>query len=334
MRKKNLLVAVLVTCVLLFAGKNICHAEKLFVGYAGLGADLSHVWIAKEAGLFEKYGLDVVPIYFSGGRPLMQALLAGNIQLAATGGITSVRAIVAGGELIIVAGYLNKIASAFFTAKEITRPEQLKGKVAAISGFGTSSHALTEMALKRLGLIPIKDVAIVQVGDQTARFAALQANTVQGTIIAPPFTLLARRNGFNLMLDLPNAGIPWLQQVIIASKSFLVSKPDTARNFMKGFVEGLALWQTDRDKTTKLLARFMRIDIRKNADILTETYTYMKDNTEKRPYPSVEAIRVQLDMIAETDPKAKEVRPDQVLDLKVLREIDESGFIDRLYHKR
>jgi len=121
MRKKNLLVAVLVNCVFLVAGRSICHAEKLFVGYAGLGADLSHVWIAKEAGLFEKYGLDVVPIYFSGGRPLMQALLAGNIQLAATGGITSVRSIVAGGELIIVAGYMNKIASSFFTAKEITR---------------------------------------------------------------------------------------------------------------------------------------------------------------------------------------------------------------------
>ncbi len=331
MRKKNSLVAVLVTGVLLLAGKNICHAEKLFVGYAGLGADLSHVWIAKEAGLFEKYGLDVVPIYFSGGRPLMQALLAGNIQLAATGGITSVRSIVAGGELMIVAGYMNKIASSFFTAKEITRSEQLKGKTVAISGFGTTSHALTEIALKRLGLIPVKDVAIVQVGDQTARFAALQANTIQGTIIAPPLTLLARKNGFNLMLDLPKAGIPWLQQVIIGSKLFLLSRPDAARNFMKGFVEGLALWQTDRDKTTKLLAKFMRIDISKNTDILTETYDYMKVVTEKRPYPSGEAIKLQLDMIAETDPKAKKVRPDQVIDLKVLREIDESGFIDRLY---
>ncbi len=331
MRKKNSLVAVLVTGVLLLAGKNICHAEKLFVGYAGLGADLSHVWIAKEAGLFEKYGLDVVPIYFSGGRPLMQALLAGNIQLAATGGITSVRSIVAGGELMIVAGYMNKITSSFFTAKEITRSEQLKGKTVAISGFGTTSHALTEIALKRLGLIPVKDVAIVQVGDQTARFAALQANTIQGTIIAPPLTLLARKNGFNLMLDLPKAGIPWLQQVIIGSKLFLLSRPDAARNFMKGFVEGLALWQTDRDKTTKLLAKFMRIDISKNTDILTETYDYMKVVTEKRPYPSGEAIKLQLDMIAETDPKAKKVRPDQVIDLKVLREIDESGFIDRLY---
>ena len=334
MLKKSFVVALWLICGLLLTERNNCQAEKLFVGYAGLSADLAHVWIAKEAGLFEKNGLDVVPIYFSGGRPLMQALLAGDIQLAATGGITSVRSIVAGAELTIIAGYINRIASAFFTAKEVTRPEQLKGKAVAISGFGTSSHALTEIAIKKLGLSPIKDVAIVQIGDQTARFAALQANTIQGTIIAPPLTLLARRSGFNLMLDLPKAGIPWLQEVIIASKSFLLNKSDAARNFMKGFLEGLALWQTDRDKTTKLLAKFMRIDIAKNADILTEAYEYMKDITEKKPYPNLEAIKLQLDMIAETDPKTKDVRPQQVVDVKVLREIDESSFIDRLYHRR
>ena len=141
MKKTGFLVALWTASVLLFANTSLSAAEKLFVGYAGMSADLSHVWIAKEAGLFEKYGVDVVPIYFSGGRPLMQALIAGDIQLAATGGITSVRAIVAGAELIIIAGYMNKLTYTFFTSKEITRAEQLKGKAVAISGFGTSSHA-------------------------------------------------------------------------------------------------------------------------------------------------------------------------------------------------
>jgi NitT/TauT family transport system substrate-binding protein len=331
MRKKTLLVAVLATCVLLFAGKNICQAEKLFVGYAGMSVDLSHLWIAKEAGLFEKYGVDVMPIYFSGGRPLMQALIAGDIQLAATGGITSIRSNIAGADLIIIAGYINKIASTFFTAKQITKPEQLKGKAVAISGFGTSSHALTVLALKKLGLVPIKDVAIIQIGDQTARFAALLANTIQGCIIAPPLTLLARNSGFYPMLDLPRAGIPWLQEVIIANNSMLRRRQDVVKNFMKGFIEGLSLWHTDKDKTTELLARFMRIDIVKNREVLNEAYEFMKDATEKNPYPTFDGIRFQLDMIAETDAKAKGVRPEQVVDLKLLQEIDNSGFIDALY---
>jgi taurine transport system substrate-binding protein len=221
-----------------------------------MSADLSHVWIAKEAGLFEKYGVDVVPIYFSGGRPLMQALLAGDIQLAATGGITSVRAIVAGAELIIIAGYMNKLTYTFFTSKDITRAEQLKGKAVAISGFGTSSHAVTVLALKKLGLVPVKDVAIVQIGDQTARFAALQANSIQGAIITPPLTLLARNRGLNPLIDLTQAGIPWLQEVIIANNSMLRKRRDVVKSFMKGFIDGLKLWHTNKDKTTELLAKF------------------------------------------------------------------------------
>lgn len=133
------------------------------------------------------------------------------------------------------------------------------------------------------------------------------------------------------MLDLPRAGIPWLQQVIIASNAVLNERPDAVRNFMKGFIEGLRLWHTDKDKTTKLLARFMRIDIAKNREVLNETYEFMKDITEKKPYPTFDGIRLQLDMIAETDAKAKGVRPEQVVDLKLLQEIDNSGFIDTLY---
>lgn len=296
-----------------------------------MSADLSHVWIAKEAGLFEKYGVDVVPIYFSGGRPLMQALIAGDIQLAATGGITSVRAIVAGAELIIIAGYMNKLTYTFFTSKDITRAEQLKGKAVAISGFGTTSHAVTVLALKKLGLVPVKDVAIVQIGDQTARFAALQANSIQGAIITPPLTLLARNRGLNPLIDLTQAGIPWLQEVIIANNSMLRRRQDVVKSFMKGFIDGLKLWHTNKDKTTELLAKFMRIDIKANREIIDEAYEYMKNATEKKPYPSFDAIRLQLEMVAETDTKAKGIRPEQVVDLKLLQEIDNSGFIDALY---
>lgn len=328
---KGFTAVALVSWLVFFAGLSPAETDKLLVGYAGMSSDLSHVWIAKEAGLFEKYGVDVVPIYFSGGRPLVQALLAGDIELAATGGITSIRSILAGAEITIVAGYINKVASSFFTLRQITRAEQLKGKAVAISGFGTSSHALTEIALKKLGLVPIKEVAIVQIGDQTARFAALQANTVQGTIIAPPLTLLARNSGFNLMLDLPRAGIPWLQEVILASKSVLRRRPDVIKNFMKGFINGLSLWHADKDKTTELLARFMRLDMTKNREAINEAYEFMKGVTEKKPYPSFDGIRLQLDMIAETDARAKGARPEQVADLKMLQELDQSGFIDKLY---
>jgi NitT/TauT family transport system substrate-binding protein len=183
------------------------RAQKLMVGYSGISADLSHLWIAHEAGLFKKHAVEVVPIYFSGGNRLMQALVANDIQIGITSGISSARAIVAGADITIVAGHINKLTYTLYTNKEITKAEQLKGKRMAISGFGTTSHASTVIAPKKLGVNP-KEVTLFQIGDQASRFAALQANTIQGILIAPPLTTLAKNRGFNPLIDLTQAALP------------------------------------------------------------------------------------------------------------------------------
>lgn len=308
------------------------RAAKLLVGYSGVSADLSHLWIANEAGLFKKYGVEVVPVYFSGGRPLLQSLIANDIQFGITSGITSARAIVAGAQAVIVAGHINKLTYTLFTSKEITKPEQLRGKAMAISGFGTTSHASTVLALRRMG-VPLNDVALVQIGDQSSRFAALHAGSIQGVVIAPPLTLLAKQQGFNPMLDLTQAGIPWSQELVLANGAALKKEPDLAKNFMKGFIDGLRLWHTDKRKTTELLAKFMKIDIKTNKEAIEEAYAFMEHATERKPYPSFDGLRAQLDMIAETDHRAKTVRPEHLVDLRMLVELDKSGFIDGLYNQ-
>ena len=306
-------------------------AAKILVGYSGISAELSHLWIAKEAGIFKKYGVDVQSVYFSGGNRLMQALIANDIQFGITSGISSARAIVAGADVTIVAGHMNKLTYTLYTAKEITKPEQLRGKAMAISGFGTTSHASTMIALKKFGLSPAKDVTLLQIGDQSSRFAALQANTIQGILIAPPLTLLAKQRGFNPVLDLSQSGIPWSQELVLANAALVKTSPELTRDFLKGFVEGLKLWHTDKAKTVELLARFMKLDLKADREALDEAYEFMRRGTEKKPYPSLEGLQVQLDMIAETDPRAKNIRPEQLVNLKIIEELDKSGFIDGLY---
>lgn len=306
------------------------HAQKLMVGYSGISADLSHLWIAHEAGLFRKYGVEVVPIYFSGGNRLMQALIANDIQLGITSGISSARAIVAGADITIVAGHINKLTYTLYTSKEITRAEQLKGKRMAISGFGTTSHASTVIALKKLGVNP-KDVTLFQIGDQASRFAALQANTIQGILIAPPLTTLAKNRGFHPLIDLTQAGLPWSQEVVLANETFIGKEPLLARNFMKGFVDGLSLWHTNKALTTELLAKFMKIDRKTNHEAIEEAYSFMRAGTEKKPYPNADGLQAQLDFIAETDPRARSAKASQLVDLKIIEELDKSGFIDGLY---
>jgi NitT/TauT family transport system substrate-binding protein len=200
------------------------RAEKLLVGYSGISADLSHLWIANEAGLFKKYGVEVVPIYFSGGNRLMQALITNDIQIGVTSGITSARAIIAGADITIVAGHINKLTYTLYTSKEITKPEQLKGRSMAISGFGTTSHASTVIAIKKLGLNP-KEVTLFQIGDQASRFAALQANTIQGILIAPPLMTMAKRRGFNPLIDLTQIACLGRKRCSWPTKALSASSP-------------------------------------------------------------------------------------------------------------
>jgi hypothetical protein len=100
---------------------------------------------------------------------------------------------------------------------------------------------------------------------------------------------------------------------------------------MKGFIDGLRLWHADKTRTTELLAKFMKIDIKTNKEAIEEAYTFMEHATERKPYPSFDGLKTQLDMIAETDPRAKTVRPEQLVDLRIIQELDKSGFIDALY---
>src|SRR5258706_27099 len=324
----TVLVAVMVVVVWLTAGTS--RADKLLVGYSGISAELSHLWIANEAGMFKKYGVEVLPIYFSGGNRLMQALVSNDIQIGITSGITSARAIVAGADITIVAGHINKLTYTLYTTKEITKPEQLKGKAMAISGFGTTSHASTVIALKKLGLNP-KDVTLFQIGDQSSRFAALQANTIQGILIAPPLTTLAKRGGFNPMMDLTKIALPWSQEVDLANETFVKKQPLLAKNFMKGFIDGLSLWHQNKPLTMELLAKFMKIDRKTNQEALEEAFTFMRSATKRKPYPIADGLQAQLEFISDSDPRAKSAKADQLVDLKILEELDKSGFIDGLY---
>lgn len=331
--KKVSLVFLIIIFLIVISSVNgaVMGAEKLRVGYPGISGDLAHLWITKEAGIFEKYGLDVEPVYFRSGTQLTQTLTSGEVKIAQTAFMSTIRAMVSGADLIAVAGYMNKFPYIFYSSKNITRPEHLKGKKAAVSGFGTTSHASVVLAIREIGLVPGKDVAILQIGDQSARFTAIEAGSVHAITVAPPLTVIARNRGLNPLLDMTKIGVAWVQEGIIVNKSFLQKNPEVVKNFMRGFIHGLKLIHTDKEKTKELLAKFMKLDIKKEGEALEEAYEHMKSLTEKKPYPSIEGTKNILEFIAEDDVKAKGARPEQFIDLGILQELDKSGFIDSLY---
>ena len=137
----------------------------------------------------------------------------------------------AGADIVIVASFLNTFPYSLISIPEIKKVDQLIGGKVAISRFGSATDVSVRMSLAKVGLNPDKDVTILQIGTQTARFAALQTKAVQATIITPPFTLTARKMGYNTLIDMAQMNIPFELTALLTRKSFIQV---TARNRATG----------------------------------------------------------------------------------------------------
>ena len=304
--------------------------EKIYVGVAGLSGALAHAFIPKDSGLYAKYGLDVELIFFQGGTQAIQSALAGGVQLVVTAGPEIITARVAGSDMTMIAGYMNTLPYSIVAGKSITKYEQLKGTKAAISRFGSTSDLAIRFALERNGLAAGKDVTILQLGDQTTRFAALTGGSVQSTLISPPFDITARKMGYNVLGDMVDLNLPYQHEAVATTDRFIKERPETARKFLRGFIAGIHLWMTDDKKTKEILAKRLKIS---DKEILDETYTAYKKLTEKKPYPTLKGIEFQIEDVAKKHAKAKGAKPEDFINIALLKEIDQSGFIDKLYKK-
>ena len=304
--------------------------EKIYVGVAGLSGALAHAFIPKDSGLYEKYGLDVDLIFFQGGTQAIQSTLAGGVQMVVTAGPEIIAARVAGSDMTMIAGYMNTLPYSIVAGKNITKFEQLKGTKAAISRFGSTSDLAMRFALERNGLAPGKDVTIIQLGDQTTRFAGLTGGSVQSTLISPPFDITAKKMGYNVLADMADLELPYQHETVATTDRFIRERPETVRKFLRAFIAGIHLWMTDDKKTKEILAKRLKI---KDQEILDETYLAYKKLTEKKPYPTLKGIEFQIEDVAKKNAKAKGTKPEDFINIAMLKEIDQSGFIDRLYKK-
>jgi ABC-type nitrate/sulfonate/bicarbonate transport system substrate-binding protein len=162
---------------------------KINVGYSAISGDALPAWIAKDAGIFEKNGLDVQLVFFSGGTTAVMALIAADTPIAQLAGPAVVHSAMAGSDATLIVGGVTSLNYYLMGRPEIKTPEQLKGGSVAISRFGSSSDFIARYALSKVGLTPGKDVTIVQIGSTTARVDAALSGRVQATVVQPPASI-------------------------------------------------------------------------------------------------------------------------------------------------
>jgi len=263
--------------------------RELKVGYP-LGGSTGFFWVAHRSGSFEKYGLKLQPIYIRGGRLGIQALLAGDIPIELQGGSTAVSAWAQGAkELQFIGAVGNRLDYILVTVPSVRKAEDLKGKRIGVSQIGASTDFIARFAARQLGLNPEKDVVIIGVGGQGERWAALSGGHIQATVVQPPFTLLAQKSGYPVLIDLSKLDFEYTIAGPLTTRSFIRSERETVMNFMRGLADGMDFYRDERNKDQVM--RFLGEYYRSNAlEELEETRRAYTRLTSGLPIITAKAI--------------------------------------------
>ena len=304
------------------------YAATIRIASAGLSGELLPLWIAQDRRLFKKHGLDTEVITIQGGPLSVQALLSGSVQFHAGGTSSIVDAKMRGADMATIAVFIDTLPYTLVSAQTIKSAGQLKGKRFAISRLGSVSDLSLRIALRNLGVNPEKEAVILGIGDQTARFSALRSGSVDATVISPPLTVTARKLGFTQITSFQEAGITWAYNSIDVTSDFAQKNHQTVLGFLSGFVEAIAYIHKNKEESLVTLSRWMRLEDR---EALDETYDYLLKILPRKPYGSDKGMQAVLDAIAIREPLAKKFKPEDFFALRYLKELDQSGFLDRVF---
>ncbi len=299
--------------------------KKIRLGYPSLAFTQSHIWVAKEAGLFKKYGLDVEPIFLRGGQVATQALTAGDPPIVNVG--TVVQANLTGYNLVLVAGVEDRYYQIVFARPGITGLEQLKGNKLGISGFGSATHYAALILLKHLNLEPNKDVALVPAGPDAERMGAMVAGKIDLSFFNMSTAPIARKMGFMELLQIADLGVEVQGNGLATSRAYIKSNRDTVKAALKGYIEGIHFIYANKTEAQRTFAKYMRIN---DPEVLEYSYQSYVKTIPKKPYFTLKGIQFILDTLAPQMPQAKSAKPEQFVDPSFLQELEKEGFFTEM----
>jgi len=302
--------------------------EKLRVAYTVIAPTQATIWTAKEMGFYAKHGLDVDLVLLVGAPLAVTALVSGETPIVHAGASAVVTSNLQGSGAVLVAGGANRFPYVLFVTDEIKRVEDLRGKKFGVSRIGSADNAAAITVLNRFG-IKETDVTYVQAGSIPARLAAMQTNALQATLLQAPETLKAKEIGMRSLLDFTKLDVEWQQNGVATTRDYIKKKPDTVRRFIRAYVEGSHYNLTNPKGAQKILQKYLAI---KDTKSVEESYNEIVAKlTLKVPYPTEPGIQLYLDQLKIKNPKAAQAKPSDFTDTSFLKELESSGFIDKLY---
>ena len=303
--------------------------ERIKIAYSSADASNTVWFTALDAGLYKKHGLDVELVFIQSSTMSVSTLVSGDIQVANTSGGAVASAVVGGAHLIMTACYINTLPYELVVQETVKSAEDLRGKSVGISRVGSASDVAARVLVKGLGLEPVKDVPIIQVGGPSERAAAFRTARIAG-FPSPPGTIhLAKGMPHRILISTADFqkrfDFPYICST--TTKSYLATNRDTMRRLTMALIEATHFLKTRKEDTKKFIAKYTR---QNNSQYLEASYIANVKLHDRVPLVTREGTEVQIKEALARKPGAT-LKVEDMVDDSIVRELEKSGFIDKVY---
>lgn len=305
--------------------------DRVRIGSSALSPTNWAVWVAEEKGLFKKYGIEPQVIYIGGGSARgVNALVAKEVQFMAIGGIGVIGAALRGADVVMIASNVNLSTQRLISKPEIKTPGDLRGKRVGVTAFGSNTHSVLLMVLKRWSIRP-EELAILQIGPSPTMLISLEKGWIDAAVLTSPSDFIAEERGGRVLADLADMKMYSLQSTITTTREYLKGHEDQATRFIRAHAEGIAYIKKNKDQSLDVLRRKLRMEPGQEVYLGKTHARYSSKYLDKVPYVSVQGVKTLLEFLESQSPKARGADPEAFVDARIVMLLENSGFFTKLY---
>jgi NitT/TauT family transport system substrate-binding protein len=324
-------VLIVVAAWFVVSSSSLFGADRLRIGLSSFTPINAALWIAEEKGLFKKHGIDPEVVLIGGASAGgVSSLIAGDVQFLGGGGGGVINATLSGADVIMIGSIVNKGVQRVMARSELRRPEDLRGKKIGVTRLGAASHLVLLIMLRGWNMNP-SDVQTIQVGSSPAMIAALEKGGIDAAVLTEPTFFFAEDQGYRTLADLADMDIYYLHSMIDTTRGYLRTHRDLALRFMKGYVEGIAYFKKNRKESIEVLAKKLRTAPAQTKYLERSHTLYSSGYFENAPYVALRGVTTLLDFYSKDNPRARSANAQSFFDNSLVKELDDSGFIKKLY---
>lgn len=303
--------------------------QKVRLNWGAISGVMSGIWVAQEEGLFKKHGLDLELIHIASTSRAIQSMLSGEIHYTTADALNSIQAVGAGADVVMFCAGVNRFVFSIMARPDIKRVADLKGKKIGITRIGSSTHTAVLHVVNKAGL-GSNDYALLQLGEVPNILTTLLAGQIDAGALSPPTNSRAKKAGLHELVNLGVDGPEYPSTVIASTRAYVKANPDNTRRLVRALGEGVVVFKTNRQVGIKAIQKYTRLN---DADILGDTYNQFRDAFDAIPYVSRAGINSLLANLAEKDAKIRQLKFDDVADMRFVGEIEKEGFFQKLTAK-